>query len=124
MLRNAVESGGVQISLKKRFEDVRFYVISVTRGWVGVESPENKLYVTLEWLEIGKMPKKISLETIVSPILTVDSSRVRNGFPFFSHHILGVGLPYDIHFISMEDPARECSHGNRRSWLRCDQMGA
>ena len=33
---------------KKRFEDVRFNVISVTRGWVGVTFPEKKRYVTLE----------------------------------------------------------------------------
>ena len=32
-LRNAV--GGVRFSGKKRYEGVRFNVISVTRGWVG-----------------------------------------------------------------------------------------
>ena len=37
--------GGCQISLKKRYEDVRFNVISITRGWVGVEFPEKKLNV-------------------------------------------------------------------------------
>ena len=36
MLRNAVGVGGCQISLKKCYEDVRFNVISVTMGWVGV----------------------------------------------------------------------------------------
>ena len=38
--------GGV---MKKRYEGVRFNVISVTRGWVGVQFPEKKRYVTLEW---------------------------------------------------------------------------
>ena len=36
MLRNAVGGGGgggCQISLKKRYEDIWFNVISVTRGW-------------------------------------------------------------------------------------------
>ena len=51
VLRNAVGGGvrGCQNSLKKRYEDVRFNVIRVTRGWVGVEFPEKKRYVTLEW---------------------------------------------------------------------------
>ena len=34
---------------KKRYEDVRFNIISVTRGWVGVKFPGKKRYVTLEW---------------------------------------------------------------------------
>ena len=34
---------------KQRYEDLRFNVIRVTRGWVGVEFLENKRYVTLEW---------------------------------------------------------------------------
>ena len=33
---------------KKRYAGVRFNVISVTRGWVGVQFPEKKRYVTLE----------------------------------------------------------------------------
>ena len=41
--------GGCQIFRKKRYECVRFNVISVTRGWVGVQFPEKKRYVTLEW---------------------------------------------------------------------------
>ena len=43
---------GCQISLKKCYEDVWFNVINVTgvqREWVGVEFPEKKRYVTLEW---------------------------------------------------------------------------
>ena len=42
MLRNADGGGGVNISGKKRYEGVRFNVISVTRGWVGVQFPEKK----------------------------------------------------------------------------------
>ena len=38
-----------QIFRKKRYEGVRFNVISVTRGWVWVQFPGKKRYVTLEW---------------------------------------------------------------------------
>ena len=41
--------GGVRFSGKKRYEGVRFNVNSVTRGWVGVQFPKKKRYVTLEW---------------------------------------------------------------------------
>ena len=47
MLRNA--DGGVKFSRKKRYEGVRSNVISVTTGWVGVQFPGKKRYVTLEW---------------------------------------------------------------------------
>ena len=40
---------GVSIFRKKRYEGIRFNVISVTKGWVGVQFPEKKCYVTLEW---------------------------------------------------------------------------
>ena len=49
MLRNAVGGGWCQIFGKKGYEGVRFNVISVTRGWVGVQFPEKKRYVTLGW---------------------------------------------------------------------------
>ena len=41
--------GGVTFSGEKRYEGVRLNVISVTRRWVGVQFPEKKRYVTLEW---------------------------------------------------------------------------
>ena len=41
--------GGVKFSGRKRYEGVRFNVISVTRGCVGVQFPDKKRYVTLEW---------------------------------------------------------------------------
>ena len=47
IVRNAV--GGVSFPGKKRYEGVRFNVISITRGWVGVKFPGKKRYVTLEW---------------------------------------------------------------------------
>ena len=47
MFRNA--DGGVRFSGEKCYEGVRFNVICVTRGWVGVQFPEKKRYVTLEW---------------------------------------------------------------------------
>ena len=41
MLRNADGGGGGSDFLeKKRYEGVMFNVISVTRGWVGVQFPE------------------------------------------------------------------------------------
>ena len=40
---------GVNFSRKKHYEGVRFKVISVTRGWVGIQFPGKKRYVTLEW---------------------------------------------------------------------------
>ena len=50
MLRNADGGGGgVNFSGEKRYEGVRFNVISVTRGWVGVQISGKKRYVTLEW---------------------------------------------------------------------------
>ena len=42
MLRNAGGGGGITFSRKKRYEGVRFNVISVTRGWVGVQFPGKK----------------------------------------------------------------------------------
>ena len=41
--------GGVSFPGNKRYEGVRFNVISVTRGWVGVKFPGKKRYVTLGW---------------------------------------------------------------------------
>ena len=43
MIRKAVGGGGCQLSRKKRYEDVRFNVISVTRGWVGVNFQEKSV---------------------------------------------------------------------------------
>ena len=40
VLRNTDGGGGCLIFLKKRYEGVMFNVISVTRGWVGVQFPE------------------------------------------------------------------------------------
>ena len=42
MLRNAVGGGRLlDFHGKKHYEDVRFNVISITRGWVGVKFPES-----------------------------------------------------------------------------------
>ena len=52
MLRNTMGGGGwrdVSFPGKKRYDGVRFNVISVTREWVGVKFPGKKRYVTLEW---------------------------------------------------------------------------
>ena len=45
MFRNADGGGGdgVKFSRKKCYEGVRFNVIRVTRGWVGVQFPEKAL---------------------------------------------------------------------------------
>ena len=45
--------GGVKFSGKNCYEGVRFNVISVTRGWVGVQFPEKNRYLTLEWPHIS-----------------------------------------------------------------------
>ena len=37
------EVRGCQISVKKRYEDVQFNVISVARGWVGFKFPEKNI---------------------------------------------------------------------------------
>ena len=47
VLRNAVASVG--FLGKKRYEAVRFNVIGVTRGWVGVKFSGKMRYITLEW---------------------------------------------------------------------------
>ena len=43
MLRNADGGGGIRFSGEKHYEGVRFNVISVTRGWVGVQFPEKSV---------------------------------------------------------------------------------
>ena len=44
VLRNAGGmGGGINFSGKKRYEGVRFNVIRVTRGWVGVQFPEKSI---------------------------------------------------------------------------------
>ena len=49
MLRNAV-GVGVSFPGKKRYGGVRFNVISVSRGWVGVKFyGGKKRYVILQW---------------------------------------------------------------------------
>ena len=53
MLRNAMGGGGGVIFPEKNcYEGVRFNVISVTRGWLGVKFTGKKRYVTLEWPHI------------------------------------------------------------------------
>ena len=50
VLRNADGVGGVRFSGKKRYEGVRFNVICITEGWVGVQFPQKKaLSNTCEW---------------------------------------------------------------------------
>ena len=49
MLSNADGVGGVTFSGEKRYKVLRFNVISITRGWVGVQFPGKKCYVKLEW---------------------------------------------------------------------------
>ena len=44
-----MEVGGVIFSGEKRYEGVRFNVISFTRGWVGGPISRKKRYITLEW---------------------------------------------------------------------------
>ena len=49
VLRNAdVGRGGHIFQGENRYEGVRFNVISIMRGWMGVQIPGKKHYVTLE----------------------------------------------------------------------------
>ena len=41
--------GDVRFPGKKPYEGVPFNVIGVSRGWVGVNFPGKKCYVTIEW---------------------------------------------------------------------------
>ena len=63
VLRNADGGGGgVSFSGKKCYDCVMFNVISVTRGWVGVQFPGKQRYITLEWplpTKVGEISKKI-----------------------------------------------------------------
>ena len=54
LLHNAVGrwgGGGVCeiFPVKKHYECIKFNVVSIMRGWVGVKFPGKKPYVTLEW---------------------------------------------------------------------------
>ena len=70
-----MEVGGCQIFRKKHYECVRFNVISVTRGWVGVQFPEKKRYVTLEW---PLRSNGLDVNSHMSPLQTI----------YFCHAIL------------------------------------
>ena len=76
VLRNA-DGGGGNIFRKKRYECVRFNVISVTRGWVGVQFPEKKRYVTLEW-PLGQIHESLSLLGTGRPIHRIYASRLKD----------------------------------------------
>ena len=48
MLCNAMGGGRVSNFLDKALQRCTIHVISIMRGWVGVNFPEEKRYVTLE----------------------------------------------------------------------------
>ena len=52
MLRNAMVGVGgcVRFPGKEHYKGVRFNIISVTRGSMGVKCPGKKRYATLQWL--------------------------------------------------------------------------
>ena len=62
VLRNVIRGGWVSAFPEKRYKGVRFNVISVTRGWVGVKFPGKTHYVMLEW------PQKEQLATRINTI--------------------------------------------------------
>ena len=49
VLRNAMGVGVSAFLEKTRYDGVRFNVISITRGCVGVKFPGKKRYITREW---------------------------------------------------------------------------
>ena len=61
---------GIQFSGKKHYEGVRFNVIGITRDWVGVQFPEKKRYVTVEW--------PLSDQTDPFEVIFLASTRVLN----------------------------------------------
>ena len=65
MLRNADWGGGVRFYGKKRYKGVRLTIICVMRGWVVVQFPQKKRYVTLEWLLSGGNANSV-LDAIVT----------------------------------------------------------
>ena len=76
-----MEGGGGWITFSggKRYEGVRFNVISVTRGgWVGVQFPKKKRYATLEWSHSqGQPPHSRQYQQRV-PVLDPARDRVRS----------------------------------------------
>ena len=71
MLRNADGGGGCQIfGGEKRYKGVRYNVICITRGWVGVQFSEKKRYVTLEW-PLTLSSRQHNLEHIISPAFAI-----------------------------------------------------
>ena len=69
--------GGVCVTFlgKKRYEGVRFNVISITRVWVGVKIPGKKRYVPLEWPLIQKLYKLWRCDRIM--IMTDQLSQIK-----------------------------------------------
>ena len=65
MLRNALGSGGVRFPRKKRYEGVRFNVISITRWLVGVIFPEKKCYVRMSALMQNPDPPSLMISVII-----------------------------------------------------------
>ena len=57
--------GVINFSGEKHYEGVRFNVISVTRRWVGVQLPEKKRYVTLQWPLMHLFSAHMSIYTLV-----------------------------------------------------------
>ena len=55
--------GGSNFPEKKRYEGVRYNVISVTRRWVGVKFTGKKRYITLEW-PLNDTSTKIMIITV------------------------------------------------------------
>ena len=63
MLRNA--DGGGRVSSfpeKKCYEGVTFNFISVTKGWVGIQFPSKKSYVTLNTPPTGHLVTRLSVQ--------------------------------------------------------------
>ena len=54
--------GGVPNSPEKCCQGVHVNIISVTRGWVGVQFPEKKRYVALEWRPLSANGGENNLE--------------------------------------------------------------
>ena len=88
--------GGVSFPGKKRYEGVRFNVISVTMGWVGVKFPEKQRYVTLEWPPCRHNRLFLPLLFILMLIFSVGNEFLRFGEKLGSNFVTRHAIMCDV----------------------------
>ena len=79
VLRNADRGGGGLSTFPEKALRRRFNVIGVTRGgWMGVQFPGNKRYVTLEWPQMWTSHRWYCMEKKIIIFATVKTSNTFN----------------------------------------------